>query len=100
MGLKIDDGVNTLPRKDPASANSIAQVSWYAYGQDLPGKACTNLAMNGNLTFLRHRYDTIGVPGMVLLTQSKWGIAGLHKFEPWIFPTHPDFNQTNNVVEA
>ena len=88
--LQIDDKV---PRQeDNATANKIAHFSWYAYGADLPGKAYTNLAMNGNLTFLRGRYEELGVPGMLLLVQSKWGIDGLqNRGAPWIHVSNPVF---------
>ena len=76
----------------PAANNSITHFSWYAYGEDLPGKAYTNLAMNGNLTFLRRRYEEQGTPGMLLLVQSKWGVDGLqNRGAPWIHVSNPVF---------
>ena len=87
----IDLSVNNAP------TNNITHFSWYAYGSDLPGKAYTNLAMNGNLTFLQERHEELSVPGMLLLTQSKWGIAGL-KGAPWIHATHPVFTNESGLT--
>ena len=68
--------------------NKISYFSWYSYtGCDegrlpepgcqrnmsaSPGKAYRNLAMDGDLTFLRRNHDQFSVPGMLLLQNSEW----------------------------
>jgi hypothetical protein len=63
-----------------ATNNSVAYFSWYSFtGPEpsaSPGRAYTNLAMNGNLTFLQRSYEQLGVPGMLLLQESRWGRSG------------------------
>ena len=84
--LKSDDGTGFYALDN--NSNNVAYFSWYSYSlRDMhgrvqraakepsasPGKTCTNLAMDGNLTFLRQSYEQLGVPGMMLLQESKWG---------------------------
>jgi hypothetical protein len=98
-GLKTDDSSSLLPhsRDDSATTNStnkIAHFSWYAGPSQRPGKAYTNLAQHGNLTFLQRSYEELGVPGMLRLDQSKWSSDWISSECPWIQVTHPVFNNS------
>ena len=77
--LKTDDATSAPHGQGGStnSSNSLVYFSWYSYtGPEpsaSPGKAYTNLAMNGNLTFLQRSHEELGVPGMLLLQESRWG---------------------------
>jgi hypothetical protein len=84
----------SLPQPTGKSKNKVAYFSWYSYtgcNEGLlpepgcqrnisasPGTAYRNLAMDGDLTFLRKSHDRFSVPGMLLLQNSKWhsGVFG------------------------
>ena len=77
--------------------NNISYFSWYSYlgCEDgllpepgcqrnlsaLPGATLTNLAMDGDLGFLRRTHEQFSVPGMLNLQNSKWH-AGVYDYSP------------------
>eukprot|EP01043_Picozoa_sp_COSAG02_P027762 COSAG02_NODE_1650_length_11487_cov_13.602895_13_plen_396_part_00 len=69
--------------------NRIAYFSWYSGPSERPDKEHTNLATHGNLTFLRQSFEELGVPAMLRLDQSQWGMSV--GASPWIHVTHPVF---------
>lgn len=76
-------------------SNNIAHFSWYS-DQQRPGKAYTNLAMYGNLSLLKSTYEESGVPGMLMLQKSRWGINYTADTGIVVHVTHSIFNHNSH----
>ena len=79
-------------------SNNIAHFSWYS-DQQRPGKAYTNLATYGNLSLLKSTYEESGVPGMLMLQQSRWGINYTADSGIIVHVTHSIFSHNSHYSD-